>query len=176
MTTGIVRELLEKELSRRGIEYFVSGSSRFGYDNDKSDLDLIVLDESSDAYTVKGLMEDFDGSWKLIRGGSGSRRYISNLAEVSLFGGKVHIVIFTEREGFLDLRKEHEEVQSFLRENPNLTKFIKELKSTLWNVGGDLNGTFIYNTIKKVMATSKSQEKTSATSSQRFLRILRIDR
>jgi len=163
--SGIIREVLEKELLQKNVQYFIGGSSRFGYNTPNSDLDIAILDTSGD---ILSIVRDLggEGNWDLK-----GRRYISNLAEVFLFGGKVHFIIFTKLEGYLSLKKEHEEINSFLKENPVLLNFLKEYKTKV----GKTNGTIIYNSIKEIMRNFKkgnheNQEK-EVRPSQRFLRI-----
>ena len=160
MSSNIIREVLEREFSQKSIQYFISGSFRFRYDTSSSDLDVVVLDNSILPSMIKDL-----GGGKVELG----KNYIHNLTEITLFGGKVHLVIFTKLEDFLSLKKEHEEINSFLEENYILVTFLKELKT---KVSG-INGTNIYNAIKEVMKKSKkenNQEK-EVRPSQRFLRI-----
>ena len=165
MSSSIVRELIEREFSKRGIQYFISGSFRFGYDTQASDLDVVVLDTSSDYSSILSIANELGGVGTILK----SSHYISNLTEITLLGGKVHLVLFTKLDGFLSLKKEHEEVQSFLRENPILVHFLKGFKTKVKQI----NGTTIYNTIKEVMRTTEKeiQEEKEEKFSKRLIRI-----
>lgn len=165
MSSSIVRELIEREFSKRDIQYFISGSFRFGYDTQASDLDVVVLDTSSDYSSILSIANELGGVGTILK----SSHYISNLTEITLLGGKVHLVIFTKLDGFLSLKKEHEEVQSFLRGNPVLVHFIKEYKTKVKMMA--VGGTIIYNIIKNVMKDFKGEEEKEGKSSKRLIRI-----
>ncbi len=163
MASPIVKELLERELSRKGITYFIGGSSRFGYDVPDSDLDVVVFDDSDNNGNLRSIVRDLGGAWIPV---PKKRNYMHELTEVKILGGKVHFIIFSKRGDYLLLKKEHEEVTSFLRENPVLVEFIRWVKST-----GTLTGTTIYNAIKDLMSKKFEVPVQEKPVNQRLLRV-----
>ena len=162
MSLEIIKELIVRELSTRGIPHFIGGSSRFGYFADNSDLDVVVLNTPG----LPEFLNDLDNNWKMVRSG---RNYINRLAEVKVLGGKVHFIIFEDGGDFMALSNEHNEVCSFLNKNETLVKFIIELKKLM-----EINGTAIFNSIKEVMKTlavETSNVEDKPIVGRRFLRI-----
>jgi hypothetical protein len=138
MNRNTLKGIFETELLRRGIPYFISGSVRFGYCIEISDLDIVV--DGSDFEKVSSLTKDMDGISYSTFG------YDHALVEFKFFGEKVHVSVQLDQKEFLDLKKEHENVECFLGNNQYLIYFIRHLKKSL-----EISGTVIYNIVKAVM-------------------------
>ena len=157
MNPSMLKEVFEAELSRRGIPFFVSGSVRFGYHTDKSDLDFVI--DASDAEKVQGLISDTDGIRPPTPG------YSHALAEIKFFGEKVHVSIKFDSKEFLDLEAEHIQVEKFLKKNPYLISFIRQMKRSVYlkkistgiGFSAELSGCDIYNIVKVIMAEEAPQ-------------------
>jgi hypothetical protein len=161
---SIIKEVIEREFTKRKIEYFISGSTRFGYDSPSSDLDVVIFDGGN--YDLCGkLVAEFAG--KIVS----FPKYFSSLSEISILGGKVHIVAMGDLWQFTELKKEHEKVEAFLQRNKALVRFIKSTKAADIKSDGSLkksSGTIIYNIIKDVMNHEPQEEKPII---QRMLRV-----
>jgi hypothetical protein len=168
---SIIKEVIEREFTKRKIEYFISGSTRFGYDSPSSDLDVVIFDGGN--YDLCGkLVAEFAG--KIVS----FPKYFSSLSEISILGGKVHIVAMGDLWQFTELKKEHEKVEAFLQKNKALVRFIKSAKEEIKSTGGlkRSSGTLIYNIIKDIMNDpqdfeEKPQDFEEKPTNQRMLRV-----
>jgi hypothetical protein len=138
MDLNLMKEIIENELFKRGINYFMSGSCRFGYSTENSDLDIIV--DRAHSSKVEKLVKDFDG--ELVRVG----RYASSATEFTIFGNKVHLQMGLDHSSFVELKAEHERVDALLKRCPYLVDFIRSLKQITQLV----SGTHIYIILKQM--------------------------
>jgi hypothetical protein len=124
-----------------GVEYFLGGSRRFQYDNENSDIDLFLFvpkalnnPESMADHIITG----DDNGLDYVLDAFGIERHESDVAEnkygmvnfhfvTTLLGTKVDLLIFTDQKAFRESKLEHECVEAYLEQYPEIRKYIKVL-------------------------------------------------
>lgn len=128
--------------------FFLGGSKLFGYNDEKSDIDLFVyVNEDQISKFIQSLENnEFGLEYKE------ARDYPVNY----LFVNKrynIHILIIENKDAFLKLKKEHIMVSTHLDKFPYIPSFIKALKK---QASFEIKGKLIY---RSLLAEAKKHNK-----------------
>lgn len=130
----------------KGIEYFLGGSHRFGYSNSESDLDYFIFlpNAFDDPESVLNYLTDKDTSLhvflralNMLDDEDLSYRKSRHLQygvgtffeSIHIFGFKIDLTFFEgDYKAFEEALKEHDRVENYLNENPEIRNFVKNLR------------------------------------------------
>lgn len=134
-------------LRARWIEWFIGGSYRFGYHNESSDLDFFVFWNDNDE-RVEIPFHNY-----LIMNGFNPINP-ANMVEYPHHGTRVfkhgkydiHVIIFENHMRWKALELNHNNIEKYLKDNPQIVSFIKEMKGK-FNNEFSFKGKWIYKTL-----------------------------
>jgi hypothetical protein len=127
-----------------GVEFFIGGSQRFGYNTPFSDLDLFIfVPPTTDPELALEFLETgkANGYKQIVKRFGVDERQTKNLSNKKLYdiGNTYHfkcpflefrtidLLLFENYETWDELRKEHEEVEKIYQDSPKLSKVIKNM-------------------------------------------------
>ena len=142
-------EELIKDLE--GVEFFVGGSRRFGYNRDQSDHDFFIYlpkvitsdPKNVISYIESGLSNSINYFLSLLNidpigvtrgkiknGKNNNSGYIEGAVHVktTIFGNIIDLTFFEAKEEYLFYKKDHEKVDEFLKTNPEIIEVYKKLQ------------------------------------------------
>lgn len=103
------------------IDHFVGGSYRFGFYNQDSDIDIIILADKPGDVTIQKLETILDEKLKPVC-------TLSAYPNQTVSGSFGHIVIHQSKNSFERERETHNRIEQMLKENPGIVEFIKYLR------------------------------------------------
>ena len=123
MDVTLVQKHIDSVLAEKKVNYFYGGSQRFGFANEKSDLDVFLfvssLDTDQDWLINEFGLEVVENPYPLNR---------SVGFKTKVFNVKVDFIFIPGEGDFNDLKKEHLAVEAFLISNLTVGRLIKTLK------------------------------------------------
>jgi hypothetical protein len=134
-------------LEAKGYQVFVGGSRRFGYSDERSDIDLMVLSKVGKFRLNMALV-----SMGFSRAADLMAMQYEEESEVWHLGKLIHICIFKNERQFNELKEEHVRIEKILKKNILMRDFIKGLKST-----GTISGAIIYRILRNACGAGKCQ-------------------
>jgi chlorite dismutase len=130
-------DFLEKTLSElAGVKYFLGGSCRFGYETDRSDLDVFIY--IGPAWNPESLLDFLNGDTNAL-----IRTFLNLLASTPdvirkpyhgvgdchvltwILGQQVDVILFTNKDNFENLKQEHARVETYLQNYPEVVNLFK---------------------------------------------------
>jgi len=117
-----IKEIVEDEMTREGLSFFLGGSRRFGWYRRNSDLDYFILIKPS--WNIEQFINVFI-RYQILP--DSLQSYTMEISEqYSIFGGLVHFNFMHQIKDWRDLRIEHGEIERFLQKNIKRKEEIKK--------------------------------------------------
>jgi len=134
-----IREIVEDEMTREELSFFLGGSRRFGWYRRNSDLDYFILIKPS--WNIEQFINIFI---KYQIPPFFLPNYTMNISEqYSIFGGLIHLNFMHRIKDWKELRIEHEEIERFLQKNIKRKGEIKKLIEE-----GVISGRYAYQILR----------------------------
>ncbi len=127
---NLIIRRIEKETGEK-IESFIGGSRRFGWNRKDSDIDIFLLIPNSILHLVESILI----SEGFIRNNDPIGKYESGFTQFIDPYHISHVNLTDNTYYFMELKKEHEKVEIFLKEKPVLKVIISRIKHK-YNVSG----------------------------------------
>jgi GTPase involved in cell partitioning and DNA repair len=128
-------------LAANGVDYFIMGSTRFGYNTLRSDIDICVFISIEKARELLHLVNAVREEKSLNIHDYGI--LYTTVYRTNFFTKEVHLLICHNNAQYAQLEKEHEEIETFLKKNKVLTKYIIQIKQ----MDSTINGGVLYKAL-----------------------------
>lgn len=131
------------------LNWFLGGSFRFGYYTENSDLDFFIHAENKCMMNICHfmVMNDFEymNPDEMVLYPHGTRGY-------KHLKYNIHIIIFEDYDRWERLRKEHNEIESYLSKNGGILIFIKTMKEIMCD---EIKGKWFYRVLLNMVVNKK---------------------
>lgn len=133
-----LRESMMDFLNEKGYKTFLGGSRRFGYHQEDSDIDIMILARRGHE-TGKLVME-----LRKLGFHKNHTHYTDAMSSVFTLGNLYHICIMNDENAFFSLEAEHNMIDKALKNQVVLFTFIKNFRKKV----PELSGSILYKIIR----------------------------
>lgn len=123
-------------LKANGVNYFIMGSTRFGYNTPQSDIDICVFISIEGARELLHLVNAVREEKPLNIHNYGILN--TTVYRTNFFTKEIHLLICHKNTQYTRLEKEHEKLEAFLKKNKLLTRYISQIKQMDATISGSV--------------------------------------